>query len=272
MELTIDVKNLYCGYGDKVVLRDISLPIRAGEIVSILGPNGVGKTTFFKTLLGLLQPISGSVYLGGRDIREWNRRSFAQNIAYVPQAHTPPFPFKVLDVVTMGRVSHLGPFASPGAHDREIAISILELLGIESLACRIYTELSGGERQLVLIARALAQEPGFLVMDEPTASLDFGNQIRVLSQVNRLAAMGLGIIMTTHTPDHAYLCPGKVLLLRRGHPFIYGNAGDVVTEENLKIAYGVEVAVTNVNVGKGKSVTSCIPLLEETEAFTVVAM
>ena len=190
----------------------LDISVRAGEVVCLLGPNGSGKTTLFKTLLGLLARLAGSVSIAGRPIESWPRQQLARHMAYVPQAHSAVFPYHVLDMVLMGRTAHLGMFSAPSEADREQALAALQLLGIEHLANREYTRISGGQRQLALIARALAQDAPAIVMDEPTASLDFGNQALVLTEVKRLAQRGLGIVLcrpmipTTRSPSAAVSC------------------------------------------------------------------
>lgn len=261
MGMKLEIKNVVCGYGAKTIVEDISVNLESGEILCLLGPNGVGKTTFFKTILGFLKLQGGEIILDGENVRNWSKKKFAKAIGYVPQAHTPPFPFSVLDVVVMGRTAHLGAFASPSKDDIDIAEEALETLGISFLKERIYTEISGGERQMVLIARALTQQPNILVLDEPTSNLDFGNQIRVLEQINRLAKRGLGVIMTSHFPDHAFLCSTKVALLQRNNIFTVGSVDEVVTEENLRAAYGVDVKIISSVNNKDESVKTCVPLI-----------
>lgn len=259
--MKLEIRNVICGYGTKTVVKDISVQVSSGEILCILGPNGVGKTTLFKTILGFLKLQGGEIILDGQNVQNWSKKKFAKVVGYVPQAHTPPFPFSVRDVVVMGRTAHLGAFASPSLQDVAIAEEALETLGISFLQDRIYTEISGGERQMVLIARALTQQPDVLVLDEPTSNLDFGNQVRVLEQIKKLAERGLGVIMTSHFPDHAFLCSTKVALMQRNNVFIVGNADDVVTEENLKSAYGVNVKITCFENACGEVIKSCVPLL-----------
>ncbi|MBW9148924.1 ABC transporter ATP-binding protein [Clostridium sp. CM028] len=259
MELVI--RNVACGYGTKNVIKDISISIKSGEILCILGPNGVGKTTLFKTILGFLKLQSGEILLDTENIRAWSRKRFAKAISYVPQAHTPPFPFSVFDVVLMGRTAHLDLFASPSKKDKEITEQAIDTLNISYLKNRIYTQISGGERQMVLIARALAQQAKIMIMDEPTSNLDFGNQIRVLEQINNLAKKGLGVIMTSHFPNHAFLCSTKAALMQKNNNFIVGNVDDVVTEENLKSAYGIDVKIISLKNKNGEIIKSVIPLL-----------
>jgi ABC-type cobalamin/Fe3+-siderophores transport systems, ATPase components len=258
--MTLELENVFCGYKSKTVVRGVSLQIKSGEILSLLGPNGVGKTTLFKTILGFLKIHGGEIRLDGRNISNWTKSSLAKVISYVPQAHTPPFPFSVLDVVTMGRTAHIKFYDSPSRKDMEIAEGLLDTLKIGYLRDHIYTEISGGERQMVLIARALAQQPQILIMDEPTSNLDFGNQVKVLEQIKRLAQNGIGILMTTHFPDHAFLCSTKVALMQNKNGLIIGEAEDVVTEENLRSAYGVDVRIISTQVG-GIRLKSCLPVL-----------
>lgn len=260
--MILEVKNAVCGYGTKKVVENISLSVETGEILCLLGPNGVGKTTFFKSILGLLNLLGGEILIDGENVLKLPKKEIAKLIGYVPQAHTPPFPFSVLDVVVMGRTAHMGMFASPSLKDIKIAEEALETLGISFLKDRIYTEISGGERQMVLIARALTQQPKILIMDEPTSNLDFGNQIRVLEQINNLSKKGMGIIMTSHFPNHVFLCSTKVALMQRDNVFAVGSVEDVVTEENLKSAYGIRVKIACTKDSKGNIIKACVPLLQ----------
>lgn len=237
--------SLAIGYGKVRIGTDLDLDIARGEILCLLGPNGCGKTTLFKTLLGLIPPLAGEVQVLGQAIRAWPSNVFAQHVGYVPQAHDSLFAFTVEEVVLMGRTARLGPFSTPSKHDRDVAHACIEALGITHLASRVYTEISGGERQLALIARALAQEPALLVMDEPTASLDFGNQIRVLEHIARLRDQGMAILMSTHQPEHALRCADRIALLERSRITAIGPASTIATATNLARIYGVpELAVT----------------------------
>ncbi|OGS37547.1 MAG: iron ABC transporter ATP-binding protein [Elusimicrobia bacterium RIFOXYB2_FULL_49_7] len=259
--MKLEINNLVCGYGREPVVKDLSLSLDSGEIVCLLGPNGVGKTTLFKAILGLLPRTSGSITLDGRDIRHFKEQRLAREIAYVPQAHTPPFPFSVMDVVLLGRTAHLGPFASPSPLDYALAEEALSSLHIFFLKDRIYTEISGGERQMVLVARALAQQSRILVLDEPTSHLDFGNQVRVLQQINRLVKKGLSVIMTTHFPNHAFLCATQVVLMQHHNRFQSGTPNKIITEANLLSAYGVEVKIVDTKTHEGDIIKSCVPLI-----------
>jgi len=259
--MILEINNVSCGYDSKTIVKGISVKVESGEVLCLLGPNGVGKTTLFKTILGFLKLHGGEVNLDGQNIKHWKKNELAKAIGYVPQAHIPPFPFTVLDVVIMGRTAHLGMFASPSKKDIKIAEESLDALNVSYLKDKIYTEISGGERQMVLIARALTQEPKILVMDEPTSNLDFGNQVKVLKQINKLSKKGLGIIMTSHFPDHAFLCSTKVALLQRNNIFTVGSVDEVITEENLRLAYGVEVKIISTVNDEGDLMKSCIPML-----------
>lgn len=259
--MRLEVKDAVCGYGTKKVVENISMSVEPGEILCLLGPNGVGKTTFFKSILGFLKLLDGEILLNGESINKLPKKRLAQLVGYVPQAHTPPFPFSVKEVVVMGRTAHLGMFASPTPEDEKIAEQALDTLGISFLQDRIYTEISGGEKQMVLIARALTQQPKILIMDEPTSNLDFGNQIRLLEQINRLSKNGMGVIMTSHFPNHVFLCSSKVALMQKDNDFIIGAVDEVVTEENLRSAYGINVRITSIEDANGTVVKSCVPLL-----------
>jgi iron complex transport system ATP-binding protein len=238
------------GYRGKAVGRDVDLEVGAGEVVCLLGPNGSGKTTLFKTMLGLLPPQGGEVRLGGRPIAALARAEIARGVAYVPQAQGAHFPFRVTDMVVMGRTAHMGPFAAPSRDDHAKAQAALDALGIGALAEAEYPRISGGQRQLVLVARALAQDAPAIVMDEPTASLDFGNQVVVLSEVRRLAARGLAVLLSTHDPDHAFSIGHRVALLDAGRLVAQGQPEEVLTPERLRAVYGVSVAVERLSQGQ----------------------
>lgn len=251
----LKLQNVKCGYDKHVVLDDVSFEVKAGEVVCILGANGVGKTTLFKTILGHLPILGGKVYLKEKLLNNMSIVEKAKEIGYVPQAHNPPFPFLVRDVVVMGRTAYLSVFASPSKKDMIIAEEALETLGISYLKDKVYTEISGGERQLVLIARALVQTPSVLIMDEPTSNLDFGNQAKAVKQVRRLADRGLGVIMTTHSPDHVYQCADKVTVIKNSKEVISGDVDKIMTSDLLSEIYNIDIAVRNID---GKNV--CIPV------------
>jgi iron complex transport system ATP-binding protein len=256
----LEVDGLGFGYPDRLVGQDVSFRLAAGEVLCLLGPNGSGKTTLFKTVLRLLEPKAGTVAVDGESIAGWSRRRLARSFGYVPQAQATLFPFTLREVVLMGRTAHVGLFATPSRRDREIAEESLAGLEIGHLAARPYTEVSGGERQLALVARALAQEPRILVMDEPTASLDFGNQVRVLAEIQALARRGIAVVLSTHDPDHAFLCGHRVALLHEGRLARLGTPEAVVTAESLREIYGVEVDVLALPDDRGGR-RVCVPRL-----------
>lgn len=248
-EPLISAHGLGFGYPGKAVGRGVNLAVRAGEIVCLLGPNGSGKTTLFKTLLGLIPMQAGHVKIADTPLQTMSRQQIARTIAYVPQAHAAHFPYRVIDMVMMGRTAHLGLFAAPSELDREKARDALTLLGIADLADQPYTRISGGQRQMALIARALAQETRLIVMDEPTASLDFGNQVKVLSQIRQLAARGFGVVLSTHAPDHAFATASRVLLLHNGGLIADGAPAEVLTPETLRTVYAINVAIETIAGG-----------------------
>jgi iron complex transport system ATP-binding protein len=249
--MTIAACALDFGYPGHVIGRGLDLSLEKGEVLCVLGPNGSGKSTLFRTLLGLLPAPGGSVTIDGRDMRKLKREEIARAVAYVPQASSSYFDFSLEEVVLMGRTAHLGAFAAPGARDRAAAATSLERMGIAQLAQRPVSGVSGGERQLALIARALASEAPALVMDEPTANLDFGNQARVLTQVAQLRDAGVSILLCTHDPDHAFQVADRVLLLRGGSAITLARTGEALTAENLTRLYDVPVQVAEVATPSG---------------------
>jgi len=239
--MTLSGRGLTIGYSDRVVGRGLDVTLAQGEVLALLGPNGGGKTTLLKTLLGLLRPRAGEVALGERPLAGLSLRERARMIAYVPQLHVPTFAFTVESLVLMGRTAHGSLFSRPSGRDRAVAARTLEQLGIPHLATRPYTMISGGERQLVLLARALAQEPQFVVLDEPTASLDFGNQGKVMREIRALAAAGHGVLFTTHDPNHALRAADRAYLLRAGERVAEGEVHSVLTRERLEALYQAPV-------------------------------
>ncbi len=258
----IAARDLTIGHGRMVVGRNLSLSVGPGEVVCLLGPNGCGKTTLFRTLLGLIPPLGGDVQLDGEDLARLSRAQIARRVSYIPQAHVPPFPYEVEEVVLMGRTARMRPLAAPSAADRTAARAALARLGIADLAGADYSRLSGGQRQMVMIARALAQEAPAMVMDEPTASLDFGNQARVLARIAGLArAGGHAVILSTHDPDQAFALDARVVLMHEGGILADGPPAEVLTEARLSQVYAVTVRVER--TGSGRAV--CAPALHEIE-------
>lgn len=237
----LSASDLAIGHAGKALIHGIALRLEAGRVLCLLGPNGAGKTTLFRTLLGLIPPISGQVFLGTDALQRLSRAQISGRLAHVPQSLTTPFAFTALDIVLMGAAARLGPFSRPGPPEHERAIAALSRLGIADLAKAEVTRLSGGQRQLVLIARALAQEAGALIMDEPTASLDFANRIQVANAIRHLAKAGTAIVLSSHDPDQAAALADDALLLNRSGVIASGPAQAVLTAENLSRLYGIPV-------------------------------
>lgn len=265
MASKIKLVNASFSYGDTNIFSGLNLEVPQGQVFSILGANGCGKTTLLRCLYGALKLESGSVYLEDKDMAMMSTIEIAKRMGFVFQEHNPSFPYSVLEIVVMGRTPHLKLFESPSKRDTEIALQSLQRVGIEKLANQRYTEISGGERQLTLIARTLAQEPDVILLDEPTASLDFKNQALILNMVNRLADQGLTIIMTTHFPNHALLYSSRVALMKRGGFIGVGETSDVINEESLSATYNIPVKIFSVyDCEQGRKVKFCIPVEEQT--------
>lgn len=236
----IQANNISIGYHGRHIGSGISFSLYANEILCLLGPNGSGKSTLFKSLLGLLPIDYGSVIVNNQDLKNWSRSDLARFLAYVPQAQTGIFPFQVKDVVLMGRHARIGMFSAPSATDIDCALSCLETLDILHLQNKLYTEISGGEQQLVLIARALAQEPQAIIMDEPTASLDFSNQAMVLRVIQSLRQSGIGVLFCTHQPNQAIRVADRVALFAGGTIRSIGNVQTTLSIASLASLYGME--------------------------------
>jgi iron complex transport system ATP-binding protein len=241
---------LSIGYERRAVATGIDLAVQRGEVLCLLGPNGAGKTTLFKTLLGLIPALGGEVSVDGRPLVSLTRAELARSMAYVPQAQVMEFAYTVLDLVLMGRTAHLGPFSAPGARDHERAHAALADLGIADLASAEANRISGGQRQLCLVARALAQDAPLLVMDEPTASLDLGNRLLVLERVRALSAQGFGVVFSTHDPDQARELATRVAVIADGRLAAYGTPHETLTGPILSAVYGVEVMVERTESGR----------------------
>jgi len=259
--VTLEVKNLQFAYKKNNVLKGVDFIADAGQCICILGENGAGKTTLFRCLLGLLDGYQGSIHIDGADGGSLSTRELARKIAYIPQAHTPLFNYTVFETVLMGTNVLTTGVRTPGRIERETAAQMLERLNISRLAERGFAELSGGERQLVLIARALAQKSRILVMDEPTANLDYGNQFRVMHQVKQLAKSGYLVLLSTHNPEHALLYADKALVLKDGKALMYGEPESVLNPKMIKDIYGVSVELQKMQAQWG-SVPVFVPNFE----------
>ena len=251
-------QHLSFSYGSRRIFADVNLQFHAGEVVSLLGPNGSGKTTLLKTLLGLLQPENGAVLFEGRPLEAYNRSELAKRIAYVPQVHREAFAYRVEDVVLMGRMPYHNLFSTYSREDRQIAEAAMDRLHIGQLKDRAYTEISGGERQLTMIARSIAQGAEVFIMDEPVNGLDYGNQMRLLADINQLAQEGLTFIMTTHFPDHALMTADRVILFNHGRIVDDGLPQTVINRDSLRELYRIEVNVAAIPGASGMG-RVCIP-------------
>lgn len=257
----LEVTKLSAGYGrGKCVADEVSFTLGEGEFGCLIGANGCGKSTVLKTILGILPSLGGSVLLGGENVLRMSDKERASRFAYIPQAHALPFPFLVKDMVLMGRTPYLGGRTVPSDEDCRVVYAALCQMAIEDLAERSFTELSGGQQQLVLIARALAQQPDVLVMDEPTASLDFGNQQLVLSRMRGLADCGMSVLMVTHDPAHALYCADKVVALHEGRVLVEGRPQEAITPSVMRKVYGIEVRIATVDLKDGEVGCACIPV------------
>jgi len=259
--MEMKIIDLHFSYSNKEVIRGVSFNVEEGEIFCILGPNGCGKTTLLKCLCGILKPSKGSILLDGKEANSMSREEYAKIVGYLPQEHRSVFPYKTLDFVVMGRAPHLGIFSTPSDKDYKIGEEALREVGAYHLKDRPYIELSGGEKQLVLIARALAQQPKILLLDEPTSHLDLKNQAIILKTLSNLARRGLIIIMTTHFPTHAFLYSSRVGLMIDGTFIDVGDPDQVITERNLRKAYHVDVKVLSVKNPIDESfIKMCVPM------------
>lgn len=239
-------RDLAFGHHGRAVGQGVSFVLHAGEVLCLLGPNGGGKTTLLKTLVGVMPALGGGVEVQGAPLAAWDGARRARVIGFVPQSAPSSFAFPVREMVLMGRAARHHLFASPTAADRQAAEAALEKAGVAHLADRPFTAISGGERQMVLIARALAQEPRLLVLDEPTASLDFANQDKVLTVLAGLAGEGLAVLFSTHHPDQAFAIGTHAALLREGRLMRHGPVTQVLEDDHLSRLYGRRVVVGEV--------------------------
>lgn len=250
---TLTARDLSFSYHRTPVLAKVDIEIEGG-VTALLGPNGSGKTTLLKLLLGILRPERGQVLLEGVDLHTLGHRQVAKQMAYVPQVHKEAFAYRVEDVVLMGRMPHASFFSPYTQQDREQAREAMERLGILHLAQRPYTQVSGGERQLALIARAMTQGAKIFIMDEPTNGLDYGNQVRLLERLQTLAQSGLSFIFSTHHPDHALSVADRVVMMNQGSIIRDGDA-TTICRESLEELYGVDVRLFPIQDG----LRVCVP-------------
>ena len=254
----IEAKEVRFSYGKNEILHGVDFAAERGQLIAVLGPNGAGKSTLFRCLLGLYGSYRGSITIDGREVKTMQPREIAAKVAYIPQTHTPTFHYTVLEMVLMGTTHRVRGLHSPGEKELAIARSALEQVGIADMERRSYGRLSGGEQQLVLIARALAQQTELLIMDEPTSSLDYGNQLRVMQRVKGLAQQGYTILLSSHNPQQALLFADRILALHEGVICADGTPEEVITAELLETLYGIKTRLTVFEEGR-----LIVPLLKE---------
>lgn len=256
----IVLDSVFSGYNSTNIIKDINFNINNGEILFVVGPNGSGKTTLFRSILGILKLNSGSIKIDGVSICDMSKKELSKYISYIPQYHTPVFSYKVIDVVLMGRLGYISAFSQPKDDDFNIALSALNKVNIAHLANKYYNELSGGQRQLVLIARAICQSAKIFVLDEPIANLDYKNQRVMLDIIQELADDGYIIIMSTHSLEYSCNKNNKVLLLNEGNMVAFGKIEDVINSYNLEKVYGIEMDVIKINDRYGNKRIICMPV------------
>jgi iron complex transport system ATP-binding protein len=249
-ESLLEVDGLRFGPAGVAVTGPVSFRLRSGSVLAVLGPNGAGKTTLFRTILGLLQPVAGSVVWKGMPAHELAPRELARLVAYVPQSPGAAFDFTVEQYVLLGRLGLMGALNAPSREDRAAASAAIGRLGIDSLRGRFLSRVSGGERQLAALARALAQGACALVLDEPVASLDLANQVRVLELLASLTRDGLAIAYSTHDPNHALMAGNEALLMSRDGEPLHGSVGTLIEAGALSRAYGTRVETARTSSGR----------------------
>ncbi len=259
--MILEIENGCFGYPkQEEILKNINLHLEKGHILSVLGPNGIGKTTLLKCMIGLLPWTKGQSLLNGTDLREMKSRDIWNTISYIPQAHSFSFSYTGLEMVMLGRSSHLGLFEQPGAREIEMAEAMMEKVGITGLAGKDCNRMSGGELQMVLIARALINEPELIILDEPETGLDFHNQILVLNMIERLAhEEGISAIMNTHYPTNAMSIADEAFMMNRKGERFYGTTDSILNEQNISRSFDVNVIVDEVNY-KDRLIRNIIPV------------
>lgn len=253
----LNAENISFQYSpESVVLQNVSFSVERGEILTIIGPNGAGKSTLLNCICGLLSNYSGSVLIDGKNIRHIPPRKLAKHIAYVSQNQNRVYDYTVREYVAMGRAPYIGYAQSPSRADYELVDAALEKMGLEHLAYKFYTQISGGECQRAMIARAMVQQADLIIFDEPTNHLDYGNQIKVLRQIQDLSRDGFSVIWTTHTPDHALMIDGKVAILNHEGHLVTGISTDLLSQERLTELYQARICRTFVEDADREA---CIP-------------
>ncbi len=245
----LSVKDLCFSYGERPALSGVSLEAGKGEVLCVMGPNGSGKSTLIDCVMGLHPGYGGSISLEGKDIRRCSRREIARQVAYVPQNHSPTFPYTVREVVMMGRTAYLSAFGTPSDGGEELCEHAMRRVGILDLADKPYNTISGGELRLVILARALCQDTPLILMDEPTAHLDYRNELVFLEIVSELCLKdGISVLIATHSPDQAFYfeshgVPVSAMFLKKGVTAAAGRPSDIITASLLEDVYGVRARI-----------------------------
>ena len=247
--MILEIKNLTFSYDSYIVLKDLNFKLESPDVLSILGPNGIGKTTLIKCLLGIKKKTSGEILIDGKEIDEFNKKDFYSFVAYLKQGGKETSIYTVLDTVLLGLASQINPLLKPKDSDIEKVNNILKELGIYHLRDKYVSKLSGGEAQMVFMARALIREPEILILDEPESNLDYRNQLLMLDTIDKLKSHGKLIIFNTHYPEHALRYSNKVLLLNNNYHYKFGNTTDIITKENIEETYRIKAAVGELKDG-----------------------
>ena len=247
--MILEIKNLTFSYDKHIVFKDLNFKLESPDVLSILGPNGIGKTTLIKCLLGIKKKTSGEILIDGKEIDEFNKKDFYSFVAYLKQGGKETSIYTVLDTVLLGLASQINPLLKPKDSDIEKVNNILKELGIYHLRDKYVSKLSGGEAQMVFMARALIREPEILILDEPESNLDYRNQLLMLDTIDKLKSHGKLIIFNTHYPEHALRYSNKVLLLNNNYQYKFGNTTDIITKENIEETYRIKAAVGELKDG-----------------------
>ncbi|MDO4841862.1 MAG: ABC transporter ATP-binding protein [Phoenicibacter congonensis] len=263
--MALEVKGVKLAYSTHEVLKGVNFVANPGDFIAVIGPNGVGKSTLFKCILGFLSHYTGEILVDGTNIKTLSRSQIAREIAYIPQSTQQVFDYTALELTLMGLASRLGHFKNPSKADEEECLSALADLGIAHLAHRGCGEISGGEYQLVMLARALVQQAKVLIMDEPTANLDYGNQFKVMQRIESLSKSGFTILTSTHDPNQVFLHANRALVLKDGMVKVDGAPSSVLTEDILSDLYSIDVKKCDVEVANRK-LNVCVPVDLEVSA------
>jgi iron compounds ABC transporter, ATP-binding protein len=243
-ENMLEIRGLNFAYANGAgILNNVNLSLKKGEILTILGRNGAGKSTLLGLISGINAPKSGEILVGGANLSELSARERAKLMGFVAQSEICEYDYTGLEYVTMGRAAHLGIFARPSKDDEDTAREFIKILGIERLAAKFITQMSGGERQMCAIARAMTAKPELIIFDEPTSALDFSNQYKFLRTVKSLKELGYTIVLTTHNPDFALLLGGYVALVKGGGEVAFASADEIINSRDLSALYGIDINV-----------------------------